>query len=304
MIYLIILISIIFLLLFSGYKSGISVEKLKLKYTYPESDFFQFEGMNIHYRKTGSGPFIVLIHGVTSSLHTWDYWQKKLSENYTVISLDIPSFGLTGPHPKNDYSVEMYMRMLDVLTYKYKIDNFTIVGNSFGGYLSWNYSLHKPEKINKLVLIDSAGFKDITPMFLMFNAITLPGFNWIVSNITHKIIIKLSLYNVFGNKKMVTDKVVERYYELLLRKGNRKGYTLVLKDLIKRKKLVSQIKRIEQSTLILWGTKDRIIPLKHAYLFNTHIKNSKLEIFEGSGHIAMEENPKESLKILEQFLEN
>ena len=85
------------------------------RYIYTDSQFLPAMGMRVHYRLTGEGPTIVLLHGLSSSLHTWDAWHNELSEHYSVLSLDLPGFGLTGPFPGNDYSLDHYLDLLDAV---------------------------------------------------------------------------------------------------------------------------------------------------------------------------------------------
>lgn len=299
-------IGILFLtavLIFKAYHSGIPVESLKGKYTYSESEFISFEGMDIHYRKTGSGPYLFLMHGVSSSLHTWAAWQEKLSKHYTVVTIDVPSFGLTGPHPKNDYSIAMYMRTIDYITENLGIDSMFIGGNSYGGYLAWNYALHQTKKVKKLLLLDAAGyelkgFKDIG-----FKLMSNPNTSFLATRFTPKFVIHQSIENVYGNKDLVTDTLVQRYYDLLLRKGNREGFAKILQEQKDWSALTEKIKKITQPTLVIWGIDDQIIPVEHAYRFQEDIKNAELKIYNGVGHVPMEEIPEETAELAHQFLQ-
>jgi len=120
-----------------GLHPGIPVEKLKSKYSTPESQFFSIEGMNVHFRKTGKGPALLLIHGIGSSLHTWKDYHDLLSDSFTVISLDIPGFGLTGPTPNQQYSFGLYSRVFAGLLDHLNIDAAYVTGNSLGSILTW-----------------------------------------------------------------------------------------------------------------------------------------------------------------------
>ena len=261
-----------------SYHSGTDVESLKAKYMYPESKFISFEGMEIHYRKTGSGPTLFLMHGVSSSLHTWEVWQEKLSKNFTVITIDIPSFGLTGPNPKDDYSIEMYMRAIDHITQTLGIDTMYIGGNSYGGYLSWNYAIHQPEKVKKVLLLDAAGYEIKGFKDLGFRLMSNPNLGFIATRFTPKFVVVQSTKNVYGNPDLVTEKVATRYYDLLLRKGNREGFVQILQDKKDWKTVEANIKKVKQPTLIIWGREDKLIPVEDAYQFNKDIAGSELKI--------------------------
>ncbi len=294
---------LIIVLSFKSYHSGIEVEDLIEKYTYPESKFIAFEGMQIHYRKTGSGPYLFLMHGVSSSLHTWAAWQEKLSKHYTIVSIDVPSFGLTGPHPKNDYSIAMYMRTIDFLTAQLEIDSMFIGGNSYGGYLAWNYALHQPQKVKKLLLLDAAGYKIEGFKDFGFQLMANSNTSFMATKFTPKFVIHKSIENVYGNKNLVTDTLVDRYYDLLLRKGNREGFASILQDQKKWSDLNKKIKKVSQPSLIIWGKEDKIIPVEHAYFFQKDIINSELKIYDEIGHVPMEEIPEETANLVHQFLQ-
>jgi len=139
----------------------IPVEQLKTKYTDGASKFIPVMGMQVHYRDEGpvtdSIP-LVLIHGTSSSLHTWDKLVSKISAQRRVIRFDLPAFGLTGPSPENTYSFTFYNGFLDSLLSKMKIQQCIIAGNSLGGSIAWNYAVHDSNRLNGLILLDAGGY--------------------------------------------------------------------------------------------------------------------------------------------------
>ncbi len=288
----------------TGYEKGQNVENLKKKYTYPESAFVEIEGMNVHYRKTGQGIPLILLHGVASSLHTWNDWQKELSKDFTVYTLDEPSFGLTGPHPKDDYSLDMYMRFLDAFIEKMGIDSCYMGGNSFGGFLTWNYALHNPQVVQKAILSDAAGISTAGHFQRTLGFALAAG--RFTKNITHRItprfLVNFSVKQVYGDNSKIKDGQTQLYYDLLTRDGNREGFSEVLNMIVNDKNNEKDIKQVSQPTLIIWGDKDRIIPLEDATTFHELIPNSELIIYEGVGHIPMEEIPKKSVQDAKAFL--
>jgi pimeloyl-ACP methyl ester carboxylesterase len=134
------------------------MEALKAKYTNAESRFLELDGMQVHYRDEGQGYPIVLIHGTGASLHTWDAWTEDLKRHFRVIRMDLPAFGLTGPHPDRDYSLAQYVAFLDALAEKLNLSTFHLVGNSLGGSIAWLYAARHPEAVNKLILLDPGGY--------------------------------------------------------------------------------------------------------------------------------------------------
>ena len=114
-------------------------------YASPTSQFMPLLGMEVHFRdeglKSDSVP-IFLLHGMSSSLHTWDSVVLQLATQKRVISLDLPGFGLTGPSPENTYNFDYYNKFIDSFSRRLQIKRFTLVGNSMGGAIAWNYALH------------------------------------------------------------------------------------------------------------------------------------------------------------------
>ena len=303
--WLFILLLLIVAIVGFNYHSGTTVEDLLEKYTYPESEFLPFDGMNVHYRVTGDGPALILIHGVASSLQTWEGWHRELSDDFTVISFDVPGFGLTGPHPDNDYSVNMYMGLIDRLLDNLKVDSCYMAGNSFGGFLTWNYALHDPSRLKKIILIDAAGYN-------ANREIENPGFRLAMNpwtkTITHRItpyfLVKKSVEDVYGDKSLVSDETVQRYYDLMLRKGNREAFSEILLNLHGDNDNPDLIKNIKHPTFIMWGSNDRIIESEDAFRFRNAIKNSRIIVYPEVGHIPMEEIPEQTARDAREYLLN
>ncbi len=285
-----------------AYTPDIPVDHLRERYTYPESQFLPFEGMQVHYRQTGSGPCLLLLHGVASSLHTWQGWHRRLSDAYTVVSVDLPGFGLTGPHPQADYSEAMYMRLFDTLLSHLGQDSCLVAGNSFGGYLAWHYALARPQAVKKVVLLDAAGFDNAEKTSnigfrLAMNPLTRP-FTYYV---TPRFVLQRSVANVYGDPQKVTPQLVQRYYDLILRSGNRQAFATILNRLHQQRTNPDTLRHLHQPVLIIWGAQDRIIPMDNAYKFDDILPNSTLTILPDAGHVPMEELPEKTATMSRQF---
>mgnify|MGYP006157145713 FL=1 len=301
------LIGISILLLVLIYRvsyADISLEELKKEYANEQSEFVEVNGMQVHYRDEGTGFPIVLMHGTAASLHTYDAWTKQLSKDYRVIRLDLPAFGLTGPNKNADYSIESYTKFLSQFLEKIKVDKFYLAGNSLGGNIAWNYAAEYPEKVLKLILIDASGLPTFTPQPSIFKMAKTPILNSLFLYITPKFIIRKNIEQVYADKLKVTDALVTRYHKMSLRTGNRKAFIDRAKtdfNLAEKVNLV-KLKSVKTTTLLIWGAKDTWIPLGNGKRMDSMLPNSKLVILENSGHVPMEENPKESLEFLKSFL--
>ncbi|MEZ5044284.1 MAG: alpha/beta hydrolase [Saprospiraceae bacterium] len=302
---------LLLLLLFLGiiigfnYHADIPLETLKEKYAYPDSRFVKIEEMEVHYRKTGSGPNLVLLHGTGASLHTWEEWTKELQDSFTIISLDLPAFGLTGPFIKDvDYGIRHYASFLDGFVKAIGVDRFFLAGNSLGGLIAWKYTLDYPAKVKKLILLDAGGFpRDTTgktplAFSLAQNKITAA----ILKKVTPTALFKKSLSEVYGDPAKVNDELLQRYFELFLRPGNRQAYV----DRINQKETVidpQNLTQITQPCLILWGDMDRWIAVQNAHKFAALLPNDTLIIYPGVGHVPMEEIPQQTVADVRFFLQ-
>jgi len=138
-----------------------SVDSLKDKYAQAPSAFVSVEGVEVHYRDEGNPEDslpIVLIHGTGASLHTFEDWAQELKKEHRVLRMDLPAFGLTGPFPDRDYSIDHYVAFLEAFLLAKNIDRCILGGNSLGGSIAWRFALDRPDRVDKLILIDAAGY--------------------------------------------------------------------------------------------------------------------------------------------------
>jgi pimeloyl-ACP methyl ester carboxylesterase len=301
-----ILLILISVLIICYYQKDIPVNALVKKYCNSESRFIPLMGMQVHYRDEGnsldSTP-IVFIHGTASSLFTWDSVTSILKDKKRIIRFDLPAFALTGPNPEKDYSINYYCKFVDSFLLKLKINQCILIGNSLGGHLAWQYTLLHPEKVTKMVLVDAAGIlPSIQPKGAIgFKIAQMPVLRNIVKYITPKALVIKSLHEAYGDQSKVKDWQENRYFDLLIREGNREA----LIDRFKNNFYIDQtanIMQIKTPTLIIWGDKDQLIPVEIAYKFNKAITHSELEIMKGVGHVPMEESPTEFAQTVSLFI--
>jgi pimeloyl-ACP methyl ester carboxylesterase len=281
------------------------VEELKPKYAPAPSEFVTVMGMDVHYRDEGNPRDtlpVVLIHGTGASLHTFDAWAAALQQTKRVVRMDLPGFGLTGPFPDRDYTMDHYVKFIAEFLSARKIGRCILGGNSLGGQIAWNVALEHPEKVQKLILIDAAGYPGkSTRVPIAFRMARTPVVKNLLTVITPRFVVRSSVQNVYADKSKITDELVDRYFDLSLRAGNRQA-------LIDRLQLpaasdrVGQIRNIGQPTLIIWGAQDGLIPLESAYRFHQDLPHDTLVILQNSGHVPMEENPAESLAAVLNFI--
>ncbi len=292
------------------WKNDLTLDYLKSKYANKESEFMPINEIQIHFRDQGlptdSLP-LVLIHGTAASLHTWEPWVAELKATKRIITFDLPAYGLTGPNANHDYSQKAYFDMLDSLLIKLKINRCILGGNSLGGSVSWNYAIEHPEKIKKLILIDAGGYSlNSTSVPIAFKLAQVPILNNLLEKVTPRSMVEFSIKNVYFDPTKVSNELIDRYYELTLREGNRKAFKERLassKNTASKNNTSQLIKTIKVPTLVLWGDHDQLIPVASAYKFHEDLPNDTLVILKNLGHVPMEEDPKVSLKSVKEFIE-
>jgi len=283
----------------------IPLDELKAKYAKDPSEFMTLEGMDVHYRDEGRIPDsipLVLIHGTGSSLHTFNYWANALKKDYRVIRMDLPGYGLTGPFPERDYSIDSYVEFVKDFLDEKGIEQCVMGGNSLGGHIAWRFAVEFPERVSKLILINAAGYPNKSKSKpLAFKLAKIPVIRNVFTFITPRSVARSSIENVYADKTKVTEELVNRYFELTLRAGNRQAFI----DRFSAKnnsEAYKRISNIEQPTLVLWGDQDMLMPPEKADLFHRDLPNDTLVILENSGHVPMEENPERSLDAVKAFL--
>ncbi len=298
--------SLLTLCFLSGCRVGkhiISKEEAQRRYTNEHSSFVQIGDVNFHYRDEGDGPTILLIHGFGASLHTWEKIKPLLlQEGFRVISLDLPGFGLTDYPFGSDRSAECVLKehlegFIDYLG----MDQLHLVGNSLGGWLAWELASERPRKVEKLILLNAAGYDldDTNASAVKMGRKKI--FNRIAKTGLSRFIIKRMVKQTFANKGKVTDELIEFYYGLSNREGNIAAAQYLARNWINPE--VGKIKNIKAPTLIIWGEKDQLISVEDAKKFSRDLKLDEVIIYQNVGHTPMEEIPQICAEDMIRFLE-
>jgi pimeloyl-ACP methyl ester carboxylesterase len=250
---------------------------------------------------------LLLLHGTGASLHTWDGWATALKARHRVIRIDLPAFGLTGPftgqYASDDYRGDTYARfVLDVLD-ALRVARVVVAGNSLGGEVAWRAATLAPQRFAKLILVDATGYAfapDEIP--LGFRVARLPLLNRIAEHLLPRAIVEASLRSVYGDPSRVSAELVDRYFELTLREGNRRALGLRLQQL-EMGNDAARIKSLALPTLVLWGGRDRLVPPDTARRFAADIRGARLAVFDSLGHVPQEEDPARTAASVIDFLE-
>ncbi len=287
------------------------VDTLVARWAPPPSNFIDLRGMLVHLRDEGPRDDpqpIVLLHGTSASLHTWEGWVRALKGQRRVISFDLPGFGLTGPfagdYSPDDYRGDAYARFVLDLLDALKLQQVPVVlgGNSLGGEVAWRVAAMAPTRVAALVLVDASG-----PAFqpqsvpLGFVLARLPVLSTLGQWLLPREVISASVASVYGDPKRIHAELVDRYYELALREGNRRALSLRVRQL-QMGEDDARLDTLKLPTLILWGERDRLIPPAVGAVFERHIAGSRRVVLPGLGHVPQEEDPVASVVPVKAFL--
>lgn len=266
------------------------------------------DGLRVHYRDAGNpdGDVIIFIHGTSSSLHTWQPLAERLGGKYRIISYDQPGHGLTGPAPDDDYSAHGMMKALDAVAAAAGVDTFTIAGNSMGGWVAWRYALENPDRIEALILLDAAGApllegEEPPPLNLGFRLMKVKWLRPLLEQITPRSLVERSVYDTVSVDAIVTDEMIDRYWELLRYPGNRRAAALRT-DVDREPAMFDRIPEITAPVFIIWGAEDQLIYASAAQTFHDRLPNSDIFILNGVGHLPMEEAPDLAAGEIREFL--
>jgi pimeloyl-ACP methyl ester carboxylesterase len=286
------------------------VQTLVARWALPPSEFIEVKGQLVHLRDEGPrgdpSP-LLLLHGTGASLHTWEGWAEALKASKRVIRIDLPGFGLTGPfggqYNADDYRGDTYARfVLDVLDALH-VPRASVGGNSLGGEVAWRAVTLAPQRFDKLILVDATGYAfspDEVP--IGFRLARLPVANRISEYLLPRALVAATVRSVYGDPSRVSDELIDRYFELTLREGNRHALGLRLQQL-EMGEHAERIKSLTLPTLVLWGGRDRLVPLASAQHFAADIRGARLVLFDSLGHVPQEEDPARSVAAVIGFLE-
>ncbi len=281
------------------------VAQLAARWAPPPSAFVDVAGMKVHLRDEGPrddpSP-IILLHGTAASLHTWEGWAQALKTKRRVIRFDLPGFGLTGPPPDENYTIANYVRFVTVMLDKLGVQHCVLAGNSFGGYVAWATALEQAQRIDKLILVDAGGYAlAASSPPLGFRIAQLPVLNRLFESTLPRSLVESSVRAVYGDPNKVTPELIDRYYEIALREGNRRALAQRFAQ-ARQGELAARIPELKLPTLILWGGRDQLIPPEAAERFHRDISGSRIVTFDDLGHVPHEEDPGRTVAAVKAFL--
>jgi pimeloyl-ACP methyl ester carboxylesterase len=275
--------------------------RAELEAAYP-GDYRMVDGVRLRLRDTGprDAPAVILLHGFGASLDTWESWAQALSARYRVIRFDLPGFGLTGADPTGDYTNAREITILSDLMDQLGVARASLVGNSMGGWIGWNFAAQHPDRVIRLVLVSPAGFA--SPGFAYDHA---PGTPLIMRALVYvgppRSLLRGALAIAYARLEDLSEATLTRYRDLLLAPGVRQAIVMRMGQTILRDP-APILARIEVPTLLLWGEQDRMIPISNAADYLRDLPHATLVRLPNLGHVPFEEDPAASLAPLQLFL--
>lgn len=269
----------------------------------------ELHGHPVTYRLMGEGPAIVLIHGITSSSRTWRSVMPALARKHTVLAPDLLGHGASAK-PRGDYSLGAYASGVRDLLALLGITRVTVVGHSLGGGIAMQFAYQFPERLERLILIDSGGLgNEVHPVL---RAATLPGaelvmplmFNQRARSAGRAVGAALGKLGIRGSADV---RGLAEGVDSLADAETRRAFVHTARSVIdplgQRVDARDRLYLSEQiPTLLVWGRQDRIIPLSHGEEAHELMPHSRLEIFDGAGHFPFNDDPARFVSLVEDFV--
>ncbi len=283
----------------------------------PRMVFRTIHGYRRAFRMAGSGPALLLIHGIGDDSSTWQEVIPHLAEKYTVIAPDLLGHGRSDK-PRADYSVAAYANGMRDLLSVLGIEKVTVIGHSLGGGVAMQFAYQFPGKVERLVLVSSGGVtKDVHPVLRMVSVpvvsevlklLRLPG-------AMPAMRLAGSALGQLNSSPLRPGGVFHDASDLLRILGGLpdptacEAYLRTLRAVVDwRGQVVTMLDRSylteDLPVQLIWGDRDTVIPVGHAYLAHSAMPGSRLEVFRGAGHFPFRDDPLRFLKVVENFLEN
>ena len=281
----------------------IPVDRLETKYANHASRFINIDGARIHYRDEGEGPAVLLLHANFGNLIGWDPWVDALKDSYRVVRMDFTSHGLTGPDPTGDYTQARTLELTEKFINAMDLGRFSIAGTSMGGTMAIHFTHKYPERIDNLILLSPGSLegKERTES----GRDQVPDAAYVLKYIMPRALPKFMLESGFCDKEKLTDELIDRWYDLWMREGQREAQLDRLKQ-YKAGEIEDIIRALKPRTLLLWGEANTTADFAQAGEFQEllqSVESLKFISYPGIGHMAVQEAGQETGRDVRVFLD-
>jgi len=248
------------------------------------------DGLNIRYLVRGTGPVIILVHGLGEFLEGWLFNLAALSKHYMVYAIDLPGHGLS-EESKHNHTIGSNVKFIVNFMATMGIPRASILGHSMGGPICLSLAVDYPEKVDKLILVDSGGFHD--KVSWGYRLATIPFLGKILLGsplLINKATIRFGMRRQFYNPEIVPEEWIDAANKHLRRPKRNEMMLDIIKNytgigsIHPEASITNKLPQVQQPTLIIHGMQDNVIPVKHAYNACNLIPHARLEIFDQCGH--------------------
>lgn len=285
-----------------SWKAGQGLDQAAVEETYLETrdQFVPVDGLEVRLRDEGprDAPVILMLHGFTFSLESFDALAEELSGQFRVVRYDLRGHGLTGPDPEKRYSPDQRAEHIGAVMDALGIERATILGNSLGGLASWRFAAGQPARVRSLVLVSPGAYPingvgdEPAPVPALLEAYlrTVPEAG-----------LEASVARIYADPASVTAERKEEIRAMMRREGNGEAFVDALKvfTLPDPEPLLAQV---EAPTLIIWGAEDQVIDHQDGSKMQAVMPNAELLVLDGIGHVAHEEAPGRVADEIRSFL--
>jgi pimeloyl-ACP methyl ester carboxylesterase len=280
----------------------------------PTLEFRTIHGYRRAFRMAGSGPVILLIHGIGDNSTTWSTVQTKLAQRFTVIAPDLLGHGRSDK-PRADYSVAAYANGMRDLLSVLDIDRVTVVGHSLGGGVAMQFAYQFPQLVDRLILVGAGGVTKDVNIALRWASLPVLGSEALALLRLPMVLPALQVLGrvagtLFGSTGLGRDLPdVLRILADLPEPTASSAFARTLRAVVDwRGQVVTMLDRcyLTQSVPVqlIWGTRDSVIPVSHAQMAHAAMPGSRLEVFEGSGHFPFHDDPDHFVEVMERFIDS
>jgi len=274
--------------------------RLASPYWTSDDRLVDIDGVMARVRSEGpaDAPVIVMVHGFSYSLESWDGWAEDLRADYRVIRMDLPGHGLTGPDPQQRYSVPQTVDFLGALLDELGLDHVTLAGNSLGGLVSWRLAAERSDLVDRLVLVAPGAYSinGVTdqpvavPMGISFYFTSAP-----------EAMVAAASAGLFGDASRMDPALPGRVHAMMQTPGV--GQALVERlEVFTLPDPTADLARVQAPALVLWGGRDVIIPVTQAQRLAGDLPQAELITYDDLGHILHEEDPARTIADVRAFL--
>ena len=306
---------ILFISIYNSVYFDISKNEIISKHAKGSSEFLELaDGSKIHFRDEGNkdGKVLLLVHGFNGSLFNYEPLVPYLSDNYRIISLDLPAHGLTGAVESDLYSHKAYQDVIEEVVEILEVDKFYFVGHSMGGMIAWRYALDNLDQLNGLIIIGSAffgneqefeDFQTINAPPMAFELIESKFFIRLLEFITPRVLVKEGISQSVYDQSIVTDELVDQFHDIILMEGTRVSIGKLAE--VHEDDFIADpldLRKITIPSLIIHGEEDNLVNIRFIDHFIEQIPNSKLISYPKTGHMIPMEVPLQLSEDIREFI--